>query len=79
MRSKASGTEKLEDPASWLAVLGEHDRKMKENTEQVVTIKRIVQHPGYTCELQFSKADSFQAGCVPVLLAWHKQCMVCAM
>ncbi|KAK7112537.1 tryptase-like isoform X2 [Littorina saxatilis] len=52
---KASGDDKLEDPGSWLAVLGEHDRKVDEDTEQRMTIKRIVQHPGYTLSPKFSK------------------------
>ncbi|KAL8584923.1 hypothetical protein ACOMHN_043560 [Nucella lapillus] len=52
---KDSGDPKLDDPKSWIVVLGEHDRTIKEDTEQEIPVERIVQHPQYTISPKFTK------------------------
>ncbi|XP_076459164.1 tryptase-like [Babylonia areolata] len=52
---KDSGHSRLEDPQSWVVVLGEHDRTTDEDTEQHIAVQRIVQHPGYSIMPRFTK------------------------
>ncbi|XP_025082436.1 tryptase-like isoform X2 [Pomacea canaliculata] len=59
----------LEDPRMWVAVLGEHDRTVNEDTEQRIGVAAIIRHPGYTLIPKFSKDIALMKLSQPAVLS----------